>query len=312
MFGVRKRRDVIHRWEGNPIITMEDIPFHCSDITNAGAVKVGDSYILILTIFGLDGKAGLYLAKSKDGYRFKVNETPLKEISKDDDDYKYKSQGIMDARITYLDGVYYVMYMVESEFGYALALGKTEDFETCEKIAIISEPDTKAGALFPEKINGRYARLERPRDGGRIWISYSDDLIYWGGAEVVMSPRPGYWDSSRIGCSAPPIRMDNGQWLLIYYGEKNTSAGALFRIGAAFLDADDPAKVVARTNVPILSPRELYERVGDINNLVFSSGAIVENNILALYYGAARSCICLGTTAIDEIVENCRESEKEF
>ena len=202
--------------------------------------------------------------------------------------------------------------MVDSRVGFRLALAKTDDFETITHLGYISEPDIKAGALFPEKINGKYARLERPKEGGRIWISYSEDLIYWGSSEVLLSPRPGYWDFNRIGCSVPPFRINTGEWMLIYYGIKNTSSGPLFRIGVAILDKDDPSLVVKRTNIPILAPREYYERIGDINNLIFSCGAIVEGNMLKLYYGASHSCICLGTTNIDYIMENCEESEKEF
>ena len=99
---------------------------------------------------------------------------------------------------------------------------------------------------------------------------------------------------------------------MLYYGIKDTSAGPLFRIGAAFLDPDNPAKVLSRTNIPILSPRERYERVGDVPNLIFSCGAILEDEKLLLYYGASDSCICLGSTTIDEIDQECLESKGGF
>jgi len=81
----------------------------------------------------------------------------------------------------------------------------------------------------------------------------------------------------------------------------------------AILDKDEPWNVIGRTNIPILAPREHYERIGDVPNLVFSCGAIIEpDNSIKLYYGAANSCVCLGTTTVDEIVEACNASEKEF
>ena len=120
-----------------------------------------------------------------------------------------------------------------------------------------------------------------------------------------MTPRGGFWDPSRIGTATPPIEISEG-WLIVYYGVKDTSAGPLFRLGAAILDKENPAKVVGRTNVPILSPRENYERIGDVPNLVFSCGAILEpNGELKLYYGASNSCICIGTTDIGAIVAAC-------
>jgi predicted GH43/DUF377 family glycosyl hydrolase len=172
---------------------------------------------------------------------------------------------------------------------------------------MISEPDTKAGVLFPEKIRGRYARLERPGQGESIWITYSDDLIHWGASELVMSPRGGYWDTNRIGAGAVPIAIEKG-WLLIYYGAKETSAGPIYRIGAAVLDRAEPTKVLGRVGIPILSPRMNYERVGDVPNLVFATGAVMDtDNELHIFYGASNSCICMGTTTVEEIIANCVE-----
>ena len=305
--------DILQRWEGNPVIILGDVPVSCSNLHNCAAVKYKGTYLLLLDIEDLKGHQVIYPARSKDGYRFTVGKEPLihhHDIDGGSDEHK--NIGVVDPRITFLEGVYYITYMVDSRAGFRLALARTNDFKTIENLGYISEPDTKAGALFPEKINGKYARLERPKEGGRIWISYSEDLTYWGSSDVLMSPRPGFWDFHRVGCAVPPFRIKSGEWMLIYYGIKNTSGGPLFRIGAAILDKDDPGLVIKRTNIPILSPRKYYERIGDINNLIYSCGAIVENNILKLYYGAAYSCICLASTSIDEIIDNCLESEKEF
>jgi predicted GH43/DUF377 family glycosyl hydrolase len=127
-----------------------------------------------------------------------------------------------------------------------------------------------------------------------------------------MGPRGGFWDLNRVGASTPPMKIEEG-WFFLYYGIKETSAGPLFRLGAAILDHDNPQRVVGRTNVPILSPRTMLERLGDVPNLVFSCGALIEpNDEVKVYYGAANSCICLGVTTIDEIVRACSESMKEF
>lgn len=307
-----KQNDVIHRWEGNPIITLDDVPFRCSDICNAAAVKFQGEYILLLTIENMEGRKSLYLARSKDGYRFKVANKPFISSSTDAPFEEYEHYGVLDPKITLLEDVYYITYSASGEHGFRLALAETKDFESVRKLGFISEPDSKGGLLFPEKINGKYAKLEMPMDGGRIWISYSEDLIYWGGYDEIMSPRGGYWDFHKIGPAVPPVRLEDGKWLLLYYGVKNTSAGTLSRIGAAFLDPEDPSKVILRTNIPILSPREMYERVGDIPNTVFSCGAILEDDKLLLYYGASRSCICVGMTTVSEIMNNCIASEKEF
>jgi beta-1,4-mannooligosaccharide/beta-1,4-mannosyl-N-acetylglucosamine phosphorylase len=309
----KKQLDVVHRWEGNPIITNDDLPPSCRDIYNCAAVKFKETYLLLIDIEDPKGQQAIFIGRSGDGYHFKIDEKPFLSVNNiKSKDSAYAEYGMMDSRITYLEGSYYILYMANSALGYRLALAKTDDFVDVNYLGYISEPDTKAGALFPEKIDDKYVRLDRPKSGGRIWISYSEDLIYWGNSEVLLSPRPGYWDFHRIGCSVPPFRIKNGNWLLIYYGIKDTVSGPLFRIGAAILDKNTPNKVIARTNIPILSPRTLYERIGDVNNLVYTCGAIVKNDTLMLYYGAAHSCICLGTITIKKIVENCKESKKEF
>ena len=304
--------DIVKRWEGNPMIVIEDLSFKCNDILNASAFKIKDEYVLLITIENLDGSYSIYPAKSADGYDFDIADKPILERSSSGPFSIYEGHGIQDVRITMLEDEYYLCYNACGSHGYCTGLAKTKDFKSIERIGIISQPDTKGTVLFPEKINGRYARLERPNEGGSIWISYSNDLLYWGWSEVVMTPRGGFWDSNRIGPATTPYKTDVG-WLIVYYGVKETSAGPLFRLGAAILDTENPTKIIERTNIPILSPRKKYERIGDVPNVVFTCGAIIEdNNEMKIYYGASNSCICVGLTKIDSIINACMESEKEY
>ena len=305
-------RDIVHRWEGNPFIAPEDLSFRCSNILSAGVTRLDGRIVLLITIESLEGTYFIYPAWSKDGYRFDVDDKPLIAPSADERFAAYEEQGVLDPRVTCLEGTYYVCYDADSVYGYRIALARTTDFKTIERIGLVSEPDTKGGALFPRKIKGKYARLERPWETRSIWVSFSEDLEFWGESEIVMAPRGGFWDSSRLGAATPPVEIDEG-WLIIYYGVKDTSAGPLFRLGAAILDRENPADVVGRTNVPILAPRENYERVGYINNLVFSCGAIFEETgDVRIYYGAAKSGLCIGTTRVETIVKTCLESAEEY
>jgi len=305
-------RDIIHRYKGNPIITIEDLPFQCSDIWNAGVVRFRGEYLLLLTIETLEGISNIYLAHGSDGYHFFIEPKPFMAASADKPFTQYESFGIRDPRITKIDETYYITFLADSENGKRIGLARTNDFQSVERMHLVSEPDTKSGTLFPRKISGHYAMLERPSAGGSIWITYSDDLIYWGSSTIVTTPRSGHWDATRIGAAAPPIEIDQG-WLLIYYGAKDTSAGPLMRLGAAVLDKNDPSCVIARSNIPILAPREKYERIGDVGNVVFSCGALLEENgQVKIYYGASDSCICLGTASLDNILQVCMESREEF
>jgi len=307
-----KNVDVINRWEGNPIITVEDLWCSCSHICNAAAVKFNGKYLLLVTIESMRGTKSIHMTQSDNPYCFTVGCESFISSDLTGPFAKYENYGVLDPKITFIEGVYYITYTALSKYGYRLALAETKEYKKVRKRGFISEPDTKGGLLFPEKINGKYVKLEMPKDGRQIWISYSDDLIYWGGYDQIMAPRGGFWDAHKVGPAVPPIRIEDGRWLLIYYGIKDTSGGPIARIGAAFLDKDDPSKVIARTNIPIISPRALHERVGDIFNVVSSCGGILEGEKLLLYYGAANSCICLGTTTLDEIEDDCIASEKEF
>lgn len=302
---IRGTRDFLHRWEGNPIITLEDIPFRCNTVFNGSPVKINNEYIILLRVEGQQGYSFLALARSDDGYHFEMDPEPVMMPEKNGPFAMYETKGLEDPRITFLDGVYYILYTAASEYGSRIAIAKTKDFKTYKRIALISEPGNKDGVLFPEKINGKYVRLDRPiaRDIGSIWISYSEDLIHWGHHEIVISPRPGYWDPTRIGASVPPIKTNKG-WLEIYHGFKMTSGGPIYRMGTVLMDLENPGRVIARSKEAILSPREKYERVGDVNNVVFACGAIVEpSNEIKIYYGAADTCLCVATTDLDKLIE---------
>lgn len=298
-------RDFLHRWEGNPIITIEDIPFRCNTVFNGSPVKMNGKYLLLLRVEGQQGYSFFALARSKDGFHFTVDEEPVMMPSKTGPFSKYETRGIEDPRITLIDGIYYILFTAVSNWGPRIEIAKTADFKKYERIALVSEPGNKDGVLFPEKIKGKYARLDRPigKGIGSIWISYSDDLIHWGNHKVILTPHFGFWDSSRVGASAPPIKTKEG-WLEIYHGIKTKNSGQVYKIGSTLLDLDDPSKVIARCEEPLLSPREYYEKIGDVYNVVFACGAIVEpDNEIKIYYGAADTCICVATTKLDELIQ---------
>ncbi|MHC4944882.1 MAG: glycoside hydrolase family 130 protein [Planctomycetota bacterium] len=304
----RRGRDVVHRWEGNPLITLDDIPFPCNTVFNAACVKRDYEYTLLLRVEDLQGRSVLALARSEDGFHFEVEEEPVLVPAEEEPFATYESLGIEDPRITELEGRYYILYTAVSPYGPRLGLARTKDFHHFERLALISEPENKDGVLFPRRIDGRYVRLDRPmaKGLGNMWISYSEDLVNWGDAKLLLSIRPGFWDCDRIGASAPPLETERG-WLEIYHGVKFTSSGPLYRLGVLLLDLKDPSKVLGRSGIPVLAPREYYERVGDVNNVVFSCGAIYEeySGNVKVYYGAADTCICVGMAKLNDLVDCC-------
>ncbi len=296
--------DLLQRWEGNPAITVKDIPFRANTVFNGTPIVTNDGIYLLLRVEGQHGYSFFALARSKDGLDFTIDEKPVMLPAKEGRFAFYEIKGIEDPRVTVIEDTCYVMYTAVGNYGARIALAKTSDYVNYERIALVSEPGNKDGILFPRKINGRYARLDRPigLGTGSIWVSYSPDLVNWGDSEVVITPRGGYWDDFRVGASVTPIETQQG-WLEIYHGVKMTLAGPIYRIGVVLLDLDDPSKVIKRGDQSILSPRQDYERIGDIGNVCFACGAVLDDNgDMKIYYGAADTSICIATCRLEHIL----------
>ena len=138
-----------------------------------------------------------------------------------------------------------------------------------------------------------------------IALSRSPDLVNWSPPEVVLTPRDGaWWDSLRIGIGPPLLKTEHG-WLLIYHGVKETVGGAIYRLGLALLDLEDPTKVLHRAPEWIFAPQALYERTGDVGNAIFPCGVIHDASTgeLRLYYGAADTSVCLATAQLDDLLD---------
>ncbi len=310
--GRKKRKEIVEKYIGNPIITSKDIPIPCNTVFNAAATVYRDEYILLVRVEGVEGKSSLWIARSKDGKKFEIDKKPALIPSNQEPFKTYEKRGLEDPRITKVDDTYYIIYTAYSHYSPRLALAKTRDFENFERIALISEPVNKNAVIFPKKFQRRYVRYDRPMATGiATWISYSYDLIHWGNSSMIFETRPGFWDADRIGPGAPPIRTKKG-WLLIYHGVKKTSAGPIYRLGVALFDLKDPSKLIGRSREPILSPSEYYERAGDVPNVVFTTGAILEKTgEVKIYYGACDTYICLATARIDDLLALCKKKETE-
>jgi len=320
----------IQRYSKNPIITREDIPdikpylVDATSVFNPGAVKFNDQYVLMLRVQNRGRETFIMMAFSDDGILFKVDDKVVN--FKGLENIKETIYHCYDPRITFLDGLYYIMFAMDMDSGCHLGLAQTDNFQSFEFLGITSTDDNRNGVLFPEKINGKYMRLDRPNkiqleggpvSGNSICLSTSKDLLNWEHAGVVVSGRFHYWDEL-IGAGPPPIKTEAG-WLQIYHGvATHFSSNNIYQAGVMLLDINDPLKVIARGKYNILEPRELYELTGQVPNVVFPSGAIVEemNNLgfaektsrVNIYYGAADTCVGLAYTTIDELIHSAFES----
>jgi predicted GH43/DUF377 family glycosyl hydrolase len=277
-------------------------------VHNAGVTKFGNEYIMLFRSHKLNGRSILGLARSRDGYHFKVEEKPFMEPATSGIFAEYEAFGVEDPRITCIDGEYWITYSAYSRHGVRIGLAKTTDWKTVERFSLITEADYRNVVIFPEKINGLYARLDRPHSEigpWSIWISYSPDLRYWGDSQLIMKPEPYHWDEMKIGPGAPPIKTDKG-WLSIYHGVFPTMDGNVYRLGVALHDLDDPAKIIGVGDNWILQPEEPYEITGYVHNVVFTCGAVPEDDgTVKIYWGGADTVMCVGTARIDDLVDLC-------
>ena len=296
------------RCDKNPILSSDDVPYPCNTVFNAAACKFESQYLLLLRIEDLKGHSHLTLARSDDGYQFKVDAQPWITPSVDPYYEPYERFGIEDPRITLMGDTFYITYTAYGPFGPRVGIGRTKDFVSFERISLATEVDNKDAILFPEKIDGSYVMIDRPGgmggQVGTIWITYSNDLIHWGRSRAILGPEPG-WGPSKLGISTPPLETDRG-WFTLYHGVRETASGRLYRIGAMLLDQNDPSSVIGYTSHFIFGPEELYERTGDVPNVVFPCGIVLEaDNTLKMYYGAADTCIAVAEANLDDILNLC-------
>lgn len=239
------------------------------------------------------------LARSKDGINFSVEEKPF--IYPTNETEKY---GCEDARVSFIEGKYYVNFTVVSEDSWSTALAQTEDFQKIDRKGIIFHPENKDVAIFPERVNGKYIALHRPNNSGfgraSIWYSESPDLLHWGNHKCIVRPRDMKWESMKIGGGAPPIKTPQG-WLIIYHGKGDNSSYSLFCL---LLDLNDPSKIVRRADKPLLTPTEPFETEGFFGNVVFSNGVIEKDGQVYIYYGAADETVGLAITDIDSLLNS--------
>ncbi len=299
---------VINKYQNNPILTKEHVPFKVNSIFNPGAVKFNNKYILICRIEMPNGRSSLVKAVSDDGYTFTVDVKPILTPEDHNGFYEYVEWGIEDARMTQIGDTFYLTYTGYSKYMPLVILSETKDFQTFIIHGPITEPSNKDCALFPEKIGGYYWKIDRPSAESRrdIWINKSSDLFHWGGHRILMEPIYGTWENDKIGSSSQPIRTKEG-WLMLYHGVRGFGITSTYKLGVVLLDLDKPWIVKRRTQEPILIPDFDYERIGDVNNIVFSCGWIVEpNQEIKIYYSGADTNICLAETSIDYLLSVCK------
>lgn len=298
-------RNLLERSSQNPMLVNHQWPYPVNSVMNPAAAIVDGETILLVRVEDRRGFSHLSVARSVDGENnWRVDERPLITPETDDEEW-----GAEDPRVTWLEdeGCWVIAYTAYSARGTMVALARTTDFLTVERIGPMLGPDDKNAMLLPKRVEGEYLIYHRPtlldhRPG--VWCSRSKDLRHWTLDRPVMSMRVGnWWDCKRIGMGTPPIETEHG-WLAFYHGVRETAGGDLYRAGAVLLDLEDPAVVTHRTQEWLLTPEAPYELIGDVGNVVFPTGAVVQGDDLRLYYGAADTCVAMARGSLSRLTQH--------
>ncbi len=300
---------LIERHPDNPILTAADWPYRVNTVFNPGATRLQDGTTLLLCrVEDMRGHSHLTVARSKDGLsNWQIDKEPT--LVPDLQGHPEELWGVEDARITYVPELeqYAILYTSYSRGGPGVSMALTRDFHTFERLGVVMSPEDKDAALLPRRIKGEWALIHRPVGfmGAHMWISYSNDLKHWGTHKLMLEARRGsWWDANKIGLCNPPIETPRG-WLVIYHGVRQTVSGALYRLGLALFDLDVPENCLIRGDEWIFGAEKDYELVGDVGNVVFPCGHVIQpdGDTLRLYYGGADSCVALGTTRISALLD---------
>jgi beta-1,4-mannooligosaccharide/beta-1,4-mannosyl-N-acetylglucosamine phosphorylase len=303
--------EVVWRYSNNPVIPRDLIPTSNS-IFNSAVVPYHGEFA---GVFRCDDKRRamqLHSGHSKDGISWELSPERIHFVGEVAEELGWEYG--YDPRVCWIDDRYYITWC-NGYHGPTIGVAWTLDFETFHQMENSYLPFNRNGVLFPRKINGKYAMLNRPSDNGHtpfgdIFYSESPDMVHWGHHRHVMRPNGG-WQSTKIGAGPTPIETTEG-WLLIYHGVLTSCNGFVYSAGAALLDIDQPWKVLYRTEPYIFSPKTLYECVGDVPNVAFPCAALTDapTGRIAFYYGAADTVTGLAFSQVDELIDFLKSNSR--
>lgn len=325
LFPELKSSPVITRYRGGePVLSKKDIPYEAECIFNAGVARFKGQYVMAFrNDSGYEGgsrfaRCVIGLAFSDDGRSWRVREKPFLTV---EDLQDPEITRVYDPRLTVMDGRCYLCFAVDTRHGLRGGIGVTDDFESLE-ILSMTVPDNRNMVLFPEKIDGKYVRLERPfpvysrggKDRFDIWISRSPDLKYWGESQLLAGVEDVPFANDKIGPGAPPIKTSEG-WLVLFHAvDIDRTRGKngwedcwqkRYCAGLMLLDLQDPSKIIGLYREPLIAPETEYETQGGFrSNVIFPGGLIAEEDgTVKIYYGASDTVECLAEARLSDLLE---------
>ena len=303
----------VWRYDQNPIIGRYEQK-RSNSIFNSAVVPFEDGYVGVFRCDSRSISMDIFVGRSKDGIHWEIEDEPIKFEGADEEiltrEYRY------DPRVCKIDDKYYVTWC-NGYHGPTIGVAYTYDFKKFVQLENAFLPFNRNGVLFPRKINGEYVMFSRPSDSGHtpfgdMYLSHSKDMTYWGKHRHVMAPDRG-WESKKIGAGPIPIETSEG-WLVFYHGVLESCNGFVYSFGACILDKDQPWKVKYRCREYLINPREIYETVGDVQNVTFPCAALCDKDTgrIAIYYGCADTCVSMAFCYAEEVVEYIKAHSNKY
>lgn len=289
-----------HAWESGAVF-------------NPGTVREGDFiHMLYRAVEGENFSTLGYAKLDREGSVLERSEQPAitRELA-------IERQGCEDPRIVEFEGrrlIFYTAFDGMSPLtaeNARIVMAETTDFKAYKKLGRVG-PDVqdKDAMIFPERIGGKIAFLHRIQPNIQLALFEDVDHLmnpepeYWEDhlknlSKYTVMCRENEWEAKKVGAGPPPIKTEAG-WVLIYHG---VDQNHVYRAGAALLDEKNPYKVIARLPYPILEPEREYERVGDVNMVVFPEGIAQFDDELQVYYGAADKVIGAARGSLSQLID---------
>ncbi|GGG12911.1 glycosylase [Paenibacillus albidus] len=323
---ILKSSPLIRRHAENPILDATRVPYPTALVFNAGVTKFKGRYVMVFrNDYGSLAQQTLEphhttdmgIAFSEDGIHWEVSPKKCFRLHDEEIIRAY------DPRLTVIDGRCYMCFAIDTKHGIRGGIAVTDDFEEFE-ILSLSSPDLRNMVLFPEKIGGKYVRLERPftvysrggEDRFDTWIADSPDLKYWGNSDLLFGVEHVPFANDKVGPGAPPVKTAAG-WLTTFHAvDIDPDRGQngwepewkkRYTAGIMLLDLADPKIILGMYKQPLLAPEAGYETHGGFrNNVIFPGGMILEDNgEVKIYYGSADTMECLATAHVNDLIDLC-------
>lgn len=317
------------RSKDNPILTpIKANNWEAHATFHGSPIKVGSTYYLLYRALSIDHLhegvrmklSTIGISESGDGIHFRKRKQLIVP------EYQWEKYGCEDPRITKIDDTYYIFYTAISSWpptseSIKVAVATTRNLEggPIEK-HLVTPFNAKAMAMFPQKVNGKLAvavSVNTDRPPSKLALALLDEPSQLWNEELWREwyeklethVIPIYHtDNDHLEVGAVPVATDEG-WVLVFcYIEDYFSGNRIFRIDAALLDFENPQKLIGQTLDPLLIPEEQYETYGMVSNVIFPSGAFLEEGQFFIYYSACDTTVCRASITANDLLRELKQN----